>query len=63
MEYKRLSGLTSPVIRNKIKAKHPYKKRELPEDSYAFKPEEEFQLKQNKIFPNCTRTQLRGRRD
>ena len=43
--------MTQPVIWNQLKAKHPEKKRKIPADSYTFKPEEEFQLKLDKILP------------
>ena len=63
LKSKGLGDMTNPVIWNHLMAKHLDGKREIPEDNYTFKPDEDFQLELDKLCPNLTRTQLRGRRD
>ena len=46
-----LGDFEDPQVWNQISAKHPARKRRIPEAVYAFRSEEEIQLKVDKILP------------
>jgi len=52
LESKWLGDLDDPDIWMQINGKNPDKKRRIPEQAYAFQPEEELQLKLEKILPD-----------
>ncbi len=51
LESKGTGDLYNPEIWEQMKAKHPERKQPIKEEYFAFTPEEEIELKVEKIFP------------
>jgi hypothetical protein len=63
MESKGLGDLTDGRIWDQIAAKHPERKRQIPEESWAFVPDEELRLKVDKILSKPEVYAAPGRED
>jgi hypothetical protein len=51
LESKELGDLAAGMIWEQIAAKHPQRNRQIPEEAWAFLPEEELRVKVDKILP------------